>query len=142
MGASRCVPVCMFVRTSTVLLPSRWCVVMSVTWIASNCGQVGIRSPHGWVRSTSFIVAVPRSIREVLHASELIHDPLDDRQVGDVLELQVLGGLAEVLLALDRAFDVRLEQTFVLRPGLCLHQRVKGVRYDVGGLLRLGDAEI
>src|SRR2546428_3532888 len=101
MGASMCVPVCMFVRTSTVLLPSRWCVVMSVTWIASNCGQVGIRSPHGWVRSTSFI-SNPRSIREVLHSSELLNDPLDDGEVRDVLEGHCLGDLAEVPLALDR----------------------------------------
>src|SRR5919204_46874 len=66
-----CVPVCMFVRTSTVLFPSRWWVVMSVTWIGSNCGHVGIRSPQGCVRSTSFI-----SVGEVLHASELIDDVL------------------------------------------------------------------
>src|SRR5947207_2473086 len=46
------VPVCMLVLTSTVLFRSRWCVVMSVTSIDANCGQVGIRSPHGWVRST------------------------------------------------------------------------------------------
>src|SRR6266568_5276047 len=143
MGASMCVPVCMFVRTSTVLFPSRWCVVISVTWIDSNCGQVGIRSPHGWVRSTSFVMStVPGSVREVLHTSELIHDPFHDGEVGDVLELQVLRDLAEVLLALDRAFDVRLQQTLVLRPGLCLHQRVKRVRYDVGSLLGLGDADI
>src|SRR5436309_4982656 len=99
----------MFVRTSTVLLPSRWCVVMSVTWIASNCGQVGIRSPHGCVRSTSFITR-SSSIREVLHASELLHDLLHDGQIGDVLERHGLGDLAEVLLALDRAFDVRFQQ--------------------------------
>src|SRR6266571_3276983 len=46
------VPVCMLVLTSTVLFRSRWCVVMSVTSIDANCGQVGIRSPHGCVRST------------------------------------------------------------------------------------------
>src|SRR6267142_4227487 len=136
------VPVCMFVRTSTVLLPSRWCVVMSVTWIASNCGQVGIRSPHGWVRSTSFIADVPGSIREVLHASELIDDLLDEREVGDVLELQVLGDLAEVLLALDRALDVRLQQALVLRPGLRLHEQVERLGHNVGGRLRLRDAEV
>src|SRR5437899_198 len=83
------------VRTRTVLLPSRWCVVMSVTWIASNCGQVGIRSPHGWVRSTSFVISVRRSVREVLHASELVDDLLHDGEVGDVLELQVLRDLPE-----------------------------------------------
>src|SRR5882762_7186353 len=138
MGASRCVPVCMFVRTSTVLLPSRWCVVMSVTWIASNCGQVGIRSPHGWVRSTSFIPRVPRSVREVGHASELLHDLLDDGEVGDVLELEVLGDLAEVLLALDRAFDVRLQQTFVLWPGLRLHEQIERLRDHVDRRLGLG----
>src|SRR3979490_2234066 len=137
-----CVPVCMFVRTSTVLLPSRWCVVMSVTWTASNCGQVGIRSPHGCVRSTSFIFTVLCLIREVRHASELVHDLLHDGEVGDVLELQVLGDLAEVLLALDRAFDVRLQETLVLWPGLCLHEQVERVRYDVGGLLGLGHADV
>src|SRR6266566_8727832 len=118
MGASMCVPVCMFVRTSTVLLPSRWCVVMSVTWIASNCGQVGIRSPHGWVRSTSFT----RSIREVLHPAELLDDLLHDGQVGHILELQVLRDLSEPLLARDRAVDVRFQQAFVLRPCPRLHQ--------------------
>src|SRR5438445_6682093 len=124
-----CVPVCMFVRTSTVLLPSRWCVVMSVTWIASNCGQVGIRSPHGWVRSTSFIFG-QRSIREVLHASELVHDPLHDGEVGDVLEGHGLRDLAEVLLALDRPLDVRLEQALVLRPGLGFHEEVERLAGD------------
>src|SRR5216684_7894564 len=107
-----CVPVCMFVRTSTVDLPSRWCVVMSVTWIASNCGQVGIRSPQGCVRSTSFVI----SVREVLHRTELRDDLLGDRQIDDVLELHVLRDLAEVLLALDRALDELLRHALVLRP--------------------------
>src|SRR4051795_12095674 len=49
-----CVPVCMLVLTSMVLLRSRWCVVMSVTSIEANCGQVGMRSPQGWVRSITF----------------------------------------------------------------------------------------
>src|SRR5256885_16799942 len=111
-----CVPVCMFVRTSTVLLPSRWCVVMSVTWIASNCGQVGIRSPHGCVRSTSFRM----SVREILHASELVRDLLRDREVGDIGELQVLRDLPEVLLTFDGPFDVRLRNALVLRPRLRL----------------------
>src|SRR6266851_9166694 len=126
MGASRCVPVCMFVRTSTVLLPSRWCVVMSVTWIASNCGQVGIRSPHGWVRSTSL---TPRSgsIREVLHAAKLVDHALHDREIGDVLERHGLRDLAEVALALDRALDIRFEQALVLGPGLRLHEQVEGL---------------
>src|SRR5919198_4291620 len=101
MGASMCVPVCMFVRTSTVLLPSRWCVVMSVTWIASNCGQVGIRSPHGCVRST-IRVTDGGLVREVFHRAELRDDLLHDREVGDVLELQVLGDLPESLLTRDR----------------------------------------
>src|SRR5436190_2382424 len=118
-----CVPVCMFVRTSTVLLPSRWCVVMSVTWIASNCGQVGIRSPQGCVRSTSFRM----SVREVLHPSELVRDLLRDGEVGDVGELQVLRDLAEVLLALERALDVGLRHALVLRPGLGLHEEVERV---------------
>src|SRR5512140_1225030 len=30
---------------------------MSVTSIDANWGQVGIRSPHGWVRSTSRVMA-------------------------------------------------------------------------------------
>src|SRR5713226_2929994 len=110
MGASMCVPVCMFVRTSTVLLPSRWWVVMSVTWTGSNCGQVGIRSPHGCVRSTSF----PRSIREVLHPTELLDDLLRDRQVDELVEGEVLGDLAERLLARDRALDVFLRYALVL----------------------------
>src|SRR5713226_4295272 len=58
MGASRCVPVCMLVSTSSVLLRSRWCVVMSVTLIEANCGHVGMRSPHGCVRSTTLIGCV------------------------------------------------------------------------------------
>src|SRR5216683_6944669 len=142
MGASMCVPVCMFVRTSIVLLPSRWCVVMSVTWTASNCGQVGIRSPHGWVRSISFVISVRRSIWEILHASELIDDLLHDGEVGDVLELQILRDLAESLLARDRALDVGLEKAFVLRPCLGLHQSVEGIRDHVGCFLRLGHAEV
>src|SRR5436853_2805420 len=100
MGASMWVPVCIFVRTSTVLFPSRWCVVMSVTWIASNCGQVGIRSRHGWVRSTSLVISVRRSVREVPHAPELVDDLLHDREVGDVLGLHALRDLCEPLLAL------------------------------------------
>ena len=32
---------------------------MSVTSIDSNCGQVGMRSPHGWVRSMTFTWALP-----------------------------------------------------------------------------------
>src|SRR5207302_4686475 len=125
MGASMCVPVCMFVRTSTVLLSSRWCVVMSVTWIASDCGQVGIPSPHGCVRSTIRITR-DRSIREVLHRPELLHHLLHDREIGDVLEPQVLGDLPEVLLALDGPVDVGLRHTLVLGPGLRLHERVEG----------------
>src|SRR5438874_9704076 len=131
MGASMWVPVCIFVRTRTVLFPSRWCVVMSVTWIASNCGQVGIRSPHGWVRSTSLVISVRRSVREVLHAPELVDDLLRDGEVGDVLELQVLRDLPEPLLARDRPFDVGFEQALVLRPGLRLHQRVSPSSYQI-----------
>src|SRR5438552_9361944 len=142
MGASMWVPVCMFVRTSTVLFPSRWCVVMSVTWIASNWGQVGIRSPHGWVRSTSLVISVRRSVREVLHAPELVDDLLYDGEVGDVLELQVLRDLPEALLARDRPFDVGFEQALVLRPGLRLHQRVEGIGDDVGRFLRLSHARV
>src|SRR6266567_8858045 len=127
MGASMCVPVCMFVRTNTVLLPSRWCVVMSVTWTASNCGQVGIRSPHGCVRSTSFT----RSIREVLHPTELLDDFLRDGEVDDLVEGEVLGDLAERLLAGDRALDVLLRDAFVLRPRLGLHEQVERVPGDL-----------
>src|SRR5437868_549173 len=137
-----CVPVCMLVRTRTVLLPSRWCVVMSVTWIASNCGQVGIRSPHGWVRSTSFVISVRRSVREVLHASELVHDLLHDGEIGDVLELQILRDLPKVLLALEGALDVGFKQAFVLWPSFRLHQRIEGVPDHVGRFLRLGHAEV
>src|SRR5690242_10698004 len=57
MGASMWVPVCMLVSTSTVLLRSRWWVVISVTLIDANCGQVGMRSPQGCVRSTTLIWA-------------------------------------------------------------------------------------
>src|SRR5438105_4562176 len=130
-----CVPVCMFVRTSTVLLPSRWCVVMSVTWIASNWGQVGIRSPQACVRSTSFIGRKPNSsVREVLLA-ELRDDLGRDRQVDHVRESQVLLDLSEVLLALDRALDIRFRHALVLRPGFGLHEGVERVRDDVLRLL-------
>src|SRR5919198_289154 len=148
MGASMCVPVCMFVRTSTVLLPSRWCVVMSVTWIASNWGQVGIRSPHGCVRSPNFIAgAGPRtpvracrlvrslvrllSIRKVLDPPELLDDLLRDRQVDDLVEGEVLGDLPEGLLARDGAFDVLLRHALVLRPRLGLDEDVERVPCDL-----------
>src|SRR2546423_9162987 len=104
MGGSMCVPVCMFVFTRTVLFPSRWCVVMSLTSIEANCGHVGIRSPHGCVRSTSFT----RRSRVALHATELLDDLLRDREIGHVSELHVLRDLAEALLARDRSLDVRL----------------------------------
>src|SRR5438552_13923610 len=133
-----CVPVCMFVRTSTVLLPSRWCVVMSVTWIASNCGQVGIRSPHGCVRSTSFT----RSIREVLHPTELLDDLLRDREVDELVEGEVFRDLAERLLARDRTFDVLLGNALVLRPGPGLHEKVERVRGDLGVDLPLLDGDV
>src|ERR671936_2327651 len=58
----------------------------------------------------------PNSIREVLLA-ELRDDLRRDRQVDDVVEGEVLLDLAEVLLALDRAFDVLLRHALVLRPG-------------------------
>src|SRR5947208_7337355 len=117
----------MFVRTSTVLLPSRWCVVMSVTWIASNCGQVGIRSPHGWVRSTSFT----RSIRKVLHPTQLVNDFLRDRKVDELVEGEVLRNLAERLFARHRAFDVLLRDALVLWPGLGLDQEIEGLARDL-----------
>src|SRR5438874_4386094 len=131
MGASMCVPVCMFVRTSTVLLPSRWCVVMSVTWIASNCGQVGIRSPHGWVRSTSFVISLRRSVREVLHATELVDNLLHDGEIGDVLELQVLRDLPEALLARDRPFDVGFERSEERRVGKECRSRLSPSSYQI-----------
>src|SRR6184192_573677 len=114
MGASMCVPVCMFVFTRTVLLPSRACVVISLTSTDANCGHVGIRSPHGWVRSTSFIRG--RCSREPLDAAQLLDDLLRDGEVCHVNELHVLGDLAEALLARDRPVDVRLRHAFVLRP--------------------------
>src|SRR6266545_2208043 len=113
MGASMCVPVCMFVRTSTVLLPSRWCVVMSVTWIASNCGQVGIRSPHGCVRSTSFIALV----REVLLA-KLKDDAIGEREVDDLVERDRFIDLLVVDQAQYRSLDVLLHDHLVLWPRL------------------------
>src|SRR5207247_10796838 len=93
MGAWLCVPVCMFCFTSTVLFPSRWCVVISVTSMDANCGHVGIRSPHGCVRSTSFT----RSVREVLHPTELLDDLLRDRKIADLVEGEVLRELPERL---------------------------------------------
>src|SRR5713226_8134795 len=108
-----CVPVCIFVRTSTVLLPSRWCVVMSVTWIASNCGQVGIRSPHGWVRSTSFIALV----REVLLA-KLKDDAVGYGEVDDLVIRDRLVDLFVVEQAQHRSLDVLLHHHLVLRPRL------------------------
>src|SRR6266852_6219547 len=93
MGASMCVPVCMFVFTRTVLFPSRWCVVMSLTSMDANCGQVGIRSPHGWVRSTSFIVVAP-SVRE-LRLAQLKNDALGEREVDDLVERD---GLVDLLV--------------------------------------------
>src|SRR5438094_8428537 len=100
MGASMCVPVCMFVRTSTVLLPSRWCVVMSVTWIASNWGQVGIRSPQACVRSTCFIGRKPNSSVRDVFLAELRDDLGRDRPIGHVRESQLLPDLSDILLAL------------------------------------------
>src|SRR2546421_5031871 len=117
----------MFVFTSTVLLPSRWCVVISVTWIASNCGQVGIRSPHGCVRSMSFT----RSIREILHPTQLLDDLLRDREVDELVEGEVLGDLAERLLARDGALDVLLRHALVLRPCLRFDEEVEGVAGDL-----------
>src|SRR5438067_3037504 len=138
MGASMCVPVCMFVFTSTVLFPSRWCVVMSLTSMDANWGQVGMRSPHGWVRSMSFT----RSIREVLHPTELLDDLLRDREVDELVEGEVFRDLAERLLARDRALDVLLRDALVLRPGFGLHQEVEGVRGDLGVDLPLLDGEV
>src|SRR2546423_10085884 len=127
MGASMCVPVCMFVFTRTVLFPSRWCVVMSLTSIEANCGQVGIRSPHGCVRSTSFTT----SIREVLHPSQLVDDLLRDRKVDELVEGEVLRDLAERLFARHRAFDVLLRHALVLWPSLGLDQEIESVAGDL-----------
>src|SRR2546422_4265839 len=113
-----CVPVCMFVFTSTVLFPSRGCVVMSVTSMDANCGHVGIRSPHGCVRSTSRVIGFcPASVRPVL-LSELRDDLVRERQVDRVRERDRAVDLLEVEQALHRALDVLLRDPFVLRPRL------------------------
>src|SRR5437870_6383043 len=65
------VPVCMLVLTSTVLFRSRWCVVISVTSIDANCGQVGIRSPHGCVRSTIRTLLLKHALKLVEFLSAL-----------------------------------------------------------------------
>src|SRR5213594_1452813 len=126
-----CVPVCMFVFTRTVLLPSRWCVVMSVTSTDANCGHVGIRSPHGCVRSTSRVMrGVSRSVRPVLLA-ELGHDLGRERQVHRVCERDRPIDLLEVEEALDRALDVLLRDARVLGPGLPAFERLVGDLHDV-----------
>src|SRR5438105_14654715 len=72
------VPVCMLVLTSTVLFRSRWCVVISVTSIDANCGQVGIRSPHGCVRSTIRTLLLKHAPKRVELLSALGVDRLKD----------------------------------------------------------------
>src|SRR6266702_7941548 len=69
------VPVCMFVLTSTVLLRSRWWVVMSVTSIDANWGQVGMRSPQGWVRST---IRTRRLLKHAHPGAMVINQRLSD----------------------------------------------------------------
>src|SRR3989442_7864707 len=111
-------PVRMFVLTMTVLWPSRWCVVMSVTSTEANCGHVGIGSPHGCVRSTSRVMRrVARSVGPVLPA-ELEHDPGGERQVHRVGEADRPIDLLEVEEAFHGPLDVLLRDPFVLRPGL------------------------
>src|SRR5437899_3193711 len=132
-----CVPVCMFVLTMTVLLPSRWCVVMSVTSTDANCGHVGIRSPHGCVRSTSRVMrGVTRSVRPVLLA-ELGNDLRRERQVHGVRERDRPIDLFEVEEAPDRTLDVLLRDPLVLRPGLGGFERLVGRFDDVALGLRL-----
>src|SRR5437870_2541887 len=126
-----CVPVCMFVLTRTVLLPSRGCVVMSVTSTEANCGQVGIRSPQGCVRSTSRVMrGVARSVRPVLPA-ELENDPGGERQVDGVGEGDGPIDLLEVEEALHGSLDVLLRDPFVLRPGLPALERLARRFHDI-----------
>src|SRR5882672_10561981 len=97
---------------------------MSLTSMEANCGHVGIRSPHGCVRSTSFIafltalrsVAV-RSVRELLLA-ELSDDAVREREVDDLVERDGLVDLLVVEKALHRSLDVLPHHHLVLRPGL------------------------
>src|SRR2546425_10289157 len=142
MGASMCLPVSMFVFTSTVLFPSRSCVVMSVTSMDANCGHVGIRSPHGCVRSTSRVIrCVPSSVRPIL-LSELRDDLVRERQVDRVRERDRAVDLLEIEEALDRALDVLLRDTFVLRPGLAALEGLVGRLDDVAVGLRLADGHV
>src|SRR5947209_2254193 len=97
MGASMCVPVCMLVSTSTVLLRSRWWVVMSVTLIEANCGHVGMRSPHGWVRSTTFMFSSTYGLDGF--GAELVPDVLAE-------VLVARGGAHGAEAAVERDVDV------------------------------------
>src|SRR5918992_4959763 len=106
-----CVPVCMFVLTNIVLLRSRWWVVMSVTSIEANCGQVGIRSPQGWVRSTTLTPLF-----------RLLPGP------GREAHLQLLDGLHEHD-AKKHQDDDRNEQLIGLKAVLVLDDHVAQTRY-------------
>src|SRR5882672_1137532 len=143
-----CVPVCMFVFTRTVLFPSRWCVVMSVTSMDANCGQVGIRSPQGCVRSTSFIapLTAPRSVAapsvgELLLA-KLEDDAVREREVDDLVVRDGLVDLLVIEKALHRSLDVLPHHHLVLRPGLPGLERLVCRLHHVAVLLRLADGHV
>src|SRR5437879_10602498 len=86
---------------------------MSVTSMEANCGHVGIRSPHGWVRSTSF--NRHRLSREPLDTTELLDDLLGDGEIRHVRELHVLRDLPEALLAGDGPLEVARRDALALR---------------------------
>src|SRR5256712_10653617 len=108
---------------------------MSVTSMDANCGHVGIRSPHGCVRSTSrFIRCVPSSVRPIL-LSDLSDDLVRERQVDRVRERDRAVDLLETEEALHRALDALLRDAFVLRPGLAaLEGLVRRLDDGAGGL--------
>src|SRR2546430_15444555 len=83
-----------------------------------------------------------RSIREVLHPTQLLDDLLGDREVDDLVKREVLRDLAERLLARDRAFDVLLRHALVLWPGLGLYQEVEGITGDLSVDLPFLDGDV
>src|SRR5205807_8881955 len=113
---------------------------MSVTSMEANCGHVGIRSPHGWVRSTSF--NRHRLSREPLDTTELLDDLLGDREIRHVRELHVLRDLPEALLAGDGPLDVRLRDALVLRPSFRFPESVERRLDHIPLLFGLLDAEV
>src|SRR5712691_3282202 len=100
----------MLVLTSTVLLRSRWCVVMSVTSIDANCGHVGMRSPHGWVRSTIRTSQLLLGTRFVPRCNALFQSTRDrgehnaERHHNDHRDEQMIG-LEGVVVANDEIAD-------------------------------------